>query len=105
MKFTETLVVPGVRIDTTLALGRLDTPFSYRKERLSLNLHRRHDSLALSSACRPDTLYITREIPVERIKEVKPSFFSLLLAKLPWLITGIMLILVLIIFLRTIRSP
>jgi len=57
-----------------------------QKDRLQIKLSKIHDTLFFTGKCKGDTIYITRKIPVEKIKIVKPDLLNNLISKIPWLV-------------------
>jgi hypothetical protein len=59
-----------------------------------------HDTLFLTGNCKGDTVYITRKIPVEKIKIVKPDILDNFISKLPWMVIGLISLILLFVFIR-----
>ena len=55
----------------------------------------KHDTIHLKGKCKPDTIYRIRSIPFERIKLVKPDRADAVIARIPWLVAGLIAIMVL----------
>jgi len=89
--FTDTVIIPLVRLDTALPLVDLSAPVTLRHDRLELSMIRIRDTIRLRAACNPDTIIRTLRIPVEKIKLVKsPSLLSNIYKIL--LLSGILLV-------------
>ena len=63
----DTLISTEVRKDTIINLERLTDTFFLEKDKLSLKLIKVHDSVYIDAKCDADTIYYTKEIPVERL--------------------------------------
>jgi len=86
---SDTLITPGVTADTSLLLAHLPDTVFIQKDRLRMELVRLHDTLLVSGSCLPDTIIRRLEIPVEKIKLVKPDKTAMLIGKLPWIMAGL----------------
>jgi len=84
----DSLIVPQVQVDTILDFKTIRDTVIIQKDRQQIKLHRIHDTLFLSGKCKGDTVYITRKIPIEKIKIVKPDLLNNLISKIPWLVIG-----------------
>ena len=71
-----------------------------RKDRLQIKLRKINDTLFLTGNCKGDTVYITRKIPVEKIKIVKPYRLDNFISKLPWMVIGFICLILLFVFIR-----
>jgi hypothetical protein len=85
----DTLITPGVTADTSLLLDHLPDTVVIQKENLRLELVRLHDTLFVSGNCKSDTIIHTLEVPVEKIRLVKPDKAALLIGKIPWIMAGL----------------
>ena len=99
--FHDTIVMPTVTTDTTFLFQNLTDTVRLVKDNLRVTLERVHDSIYLQGECLGDTVYIDRKIPVEKIKLVKPDKVDNLISRIPWLISGLIAIVILVIFLVT----
>ena len=99
--FRDTIVRPTVKADTAFLLQNLTDTVRLIKDNLRVTLERVHDSICLQGECTGDTVYIDRKIPVEKIKLVKPDKVDNLISRLPWLISGLIAMVILVIFLVT----
>lgn len=99
LTFRDTIILPATKIDTAILIKSLTDTFYLAKDNLQITLKRVHDTLYIQGKCKGDTIYIERKIPVERIKLVKSDKLDNLITKLPWLITGLISLIILTIFL------
>ena len=84
----DSLIVPQIQVDTILDLKTIPDTVIIQKDRLQIKLSKIHDTLFLTGKCKGDTVYITRKIPVEKIKIVKPDYLDNFISKLPWIVIG-----------------
>jgi len=96
----DSLIVPQVRVDTMLDIKTILDTVIIQKDRLQIKLSRIHDTLFVSGKCKGDTVYITRKIPVEKIKIVKADKIDNLISKLPWIVIGLICLILLFVFNR-----
>jgi hypothetical protein len=99
LKICDTLRIPGDSADTVLPLGRMRDTIYLEKGRLQILLRKVHDTLVVRGKCKPDTVIIRRQIPVEKIRIVKSSAAFELVRKIPWIVTGFMVVAGLVVFL------
>lgn len=95
----DTIIIPETKADTFILIDSLTDTVYLNKDNLQITLKRVHDTLYIQGKCKGDTIYIERKIPVERIKLVKSDKLDNLITKLPWLITGLISLIILTIFL------
>lgn len=96
----DSLIVPQVRVDTMFDIKTILDTVIIQKDRLQIKLSRIHDTLFVTGKCKGDTVYITRKIPVEKIKIVKPDYLDNFISKLPWVVIGLICLILLFVFLR-----
>ena len=94
----DTIIIPETKADTFILINSLTDTVYLNKDNLQITLKRVHDTLYIQGKCKGDTIYIERKIPVERIKLVKSDKLDNLITKLPWLITGLISLIILTIF-------
>lgn len=99
LTFRDTIIIPETKADTFILINSLTDTVYLNKDNLQITLKRVHDTLYIQGKCKGDTIYIERKIPVERIKLVKSDKLDNLITKLPWLITGLISLIILTIFL------
>jgi len=70
----DTVIVPEVRIDTVIVTKPADT-ITLFKDRLKVQIVRKHDTLLVAGECQTDTVYITKEValPVQTITKKDPT--------------------------------
>ena len=81
--------------DSFFDLRRMTDTVVIEKERLSVKLFRQHDTLYVEGECKADTIIREQIIPVEKIRLVKSDITGMLIGKFPWLVTGLILLVVL----------
>ena len=96
----DSLIVPQIQVDTMLDINTIRDTVIIQKDRLQVKLSRIHDTLFLTGRCKGDTVYITRKIPVEKIKIVKADKIDNLISKLPWIVIGVICLMLLLVFIR-----
>ncbi len=92
VRVTDTIITLPVKADTAIFLGDLTDTLKLHKENLNVNILRIADSLWISGECRPDTIIRSLEFPVEKIKVVKNDKVDLLIRKMPWVVTGLFIL-------------
>jgi len=90
----DTMTIPQVESDTIIYIDSIRDTVILQKDRLEITLNRIHDTLYIRGKCKADTIIIHRSIPVEKIKVVKPDKLDNLIAAIPWLISGLITIVV-----------
>lgn len=88
----DTMTIPKVELDTIIYIDSIRDTVILQKDRLEITISRIHDTLYIRGKCKADTIIIHRSIPVEKIKVVKPDKLDQLLSKIPWLISGLIFI-------------
>jgi hypothetical protein len=91
----DTMTIPEVEADTVFYLDSIHDTFLLQKDRLEVTLNRIHDTLYIRGKCKADTIIIHRIVPVEKIKIVKPDKLDQLILKIPWLVSGLIFIILL----------
>jgi hypothetical protein len=90
LTLTDTLVTQTVKADTMVCIRELYDTLYLERGRLEMAVSRIADTIYVTGRCKADTVVITRRMAVERIRLVKPDNKAALIAKLPWIIGGIM---------------
>jgi hypothetical protein len=93
---SDTMTIPQVEVDTVFYLDSIHDTIILQKDRLEITLSRIHDTLYIRGKCKADTIIIHRTIPVEKIKVVKPDKLDQLISKIPWLISGLIFMILLL---------
>jgi len=91
---SDTTTIPQVEADTVFYLDSIHDTTILQKDRLEIILNRIHDTLYLHGKCKADTIIIHRSIPVEKIKIVKSDKLDQFISKIPWIISGLIGLLV-----------
>ncbi len=92
---SDTMIIPQVDADTVIYLDSIHDTIILHNDRLEISLNRIHDTLYVRGKCKADTIIIHRSIPVEKIKIVKSDKLDQLISKIPWIISGLIGLLVL----------
>ena len=95
----DTIPIPRIQADTLLHIDSLFDTVTFKKDRLKVSVLRLHDTLYLQGACEADTIFVDRKIPVERIITMKPDRVDQLISRIPWLVVGLISIILLVLFL------
>ena len=95
----DTIPVPQFQTDTILRLSTLHDTVTLHKDHLQVKIHRLHDTIYIQSKTLPDTIFITRRIPIQLIRYVQPDRLDNLISKIPWLVIALILLIGFIIFL------
>lgn len=80
----DTTFLPELRIDTVVHESSLRDTITITKEKLTVKIHQVRDTVYIEARQNPDTIIITKEIPVEKvIDEVssKSNFFDIIKRK------------------------
>jgi hypothetical protein len=96
----DSVIIPQVRFDTIFDYKTIPDTVIIQKNRLLIKLRKIHDTLFLMGKCKGDTVYITRKIPVEKIKIIKPDRLDNFISKLPWIVIGLICLVLLFVFIR-----
>ena len=97
---SDSVIIPQVRFDTIFDYKTIPDTVIIQKDRLQIKLRKINDTLFLTGNCKGDTVYITRKIPVEKIKIVKPDILDNFISKLPWMVIGLISLILLFVFIR-----
>ena len=96
---TDTVTLPGVTADTAVPVSVISDPVIVERERLQIIIRKVRDTLYIRGKCKPDTVIIRRQIPVERIHIIRPDNRSALIRRIPWIVVGMIAVIVLAIYL------
>ncbi len=91
----DTLTTPQYEANTVIHIDSIHDTVIVQKDRLEIKLQRIHDTLYIQGKCKADTVIVQRTIPVEKIKIVKVDKLDQLISKIPWLISGLICLLIL----------
>ncbi|MEI6174933.1 MAG: hypothetical protein WCR01_14375 [Bacteroidota bacterium] len=92
----DTIIVMPIEADTVISLAELRDTVYLRNEQLEIALQSTANTLFVKGKCKADTVYRTHRITVERIKVIKPDRLDAFIAKIPWLVVGLIVVAVLI---------
>ena len=90
----DTLTTPQYEADTMIHIDSIHDTIIMQKDRLEIKLQRIHDTLYIQGKCKADTVIVQRTIPVEKIKVVKADKLDQMISKIPWLISGLICLLI-----------
>ncbi|NCA77490.1 MAG: hypothetical protein EOM90_14250 [Alphaproteobacteria bacterium] len=94
LMISDTITIPRVETDTLIHLDSIRDTIILQKERIEITISRIHDTLYIRGKCKADTIIVNRLVPVEKIKVVKQDKIDNLITKIPWIISGLIGILV-----------
>jgi len=95
----DTVPLPLIQADTSWHIDSLSDTVFLTKDRLEVSLQRLLDTIYLQGKCNADTIYLEHQIPVEKIKLVKQDKLDKLISQIPWIVAGIIAVVLLIIVL------
>ncbi len=95
----DTIPIREIETDTILHLDSIHDTVIIQRDRLEIKVHRHTDSLFIGGQCKADTIYLDRKIPVEKIKMVASDKMDHLISKIPWLVSGLIVLAGLVVFL------
>lgn len=95
VRVIDTLVIDSVKIDTAIISKELDTLY-IEKDKWHVKIERLRDTLKISGGCRGDTIYIDKEIPIEKIvyKQTIGKFAEKILRRVTLILLLILLIII-----------
>jgi hypothetical protein len=73
IRITDTTFLPELRIDTIVHESKLHDTITITKEKLTVRIHRLRDTIYIAAHQEPDTIIITKEIPVEKVIHKQPE--------------------------------
>jgi len=71
IKIQDSVFVPGTNIDTVFRSSLLHDTVTITQEKLQIQLIEINDTIYLNAKIEPDTIIITKEIPIQRIVHVE----------------------------------
>ena len=95
----DTIPIPQIQTDTILRLSTLHDTVTLHKDHLQVKIHRLRDTIYIQSKTLPDTIFITRRIPVQLIRYVQPDKLDNFINKIPWIVIALVFVIGFIIFL------
>ena len=90
----DTIPIPLAEADTILDVRSAAEPVFITQGRLEMEIKVKHDTIHLKGKCKADTIYRIRSVPFERISLVKPDRTDAIIALIPWLVAGMIAIMV-----------
>ena len=94
----DTVIEPGTSIDTSISMLNLSDTIVISKDKLIIQLEKKHDTLFIQGKCKADTIIKTLHIATEKIQVIKPDRAAALIAKIPWIVIGLITIVAALIF-------
>ena len=73
IKIQDTVIVPGPKVDTVFSSELLKDTVTITKDKLKIKLVEINDTIYLNAKVKPDTVIITKEIPVQKIVHIEPE--------------------------------
>jgi hypothetical protein len=73
IKIQDSVFVPGIKADTVFHFSVLKDTIIITKEKLQIQLIEINDTIYLNAKVEPDTIIITKEIPIQRILHIEPE--------------------------------
>jgi len=90
-----------MKLDTSFVFSTKVDSVVLQKDKLHLVLKKVHDTLVIHAALEKDTVYISKVIPVSKIKVVRESFLTTFKSMLPWLVIALIALIVLAVFIHS----
>ena len=73
IKIQDSVFVPGTNVDTVFRSSLLHDTVTITQEKLQIKLIEKNDTIYLNAEVEPDTIVITKEIPVQKIVHIEPE--------------------------------
>jgi len=73
IKIQDSVFVPGTNVDTVFRYSLLHDTVSITQEKLQIKIIEKNDTIYLNAKVEPDTIIITKEIPVQKIVHIEPE--------------------------------
>ena len=71
IKIQDSVFIPGTNIDTVFRSSLLHDTVTITQEKLKIKLIEKNDTIYLNANVEPDTIIITKEIPVQKIVHIE----------------------------------
>lgn len=95
----DTIRIPGIIADTEFSFIRLHDTVFLDKGRLEVSMVAKNETLYVQGKCKADTIYKIHHIPVDKIRVIKSNTMDALIARIPWIVIGLISFLACLIFL------
>ncbi|PLX10727.1 MAG: hypothetical protein C0594_04455 [Marinilabiliales bacterium] len=69
----DTAFIPETKVDTIVHYSTLRDTITITKEKLHVKIHQVRDTVYIAAHQDPDTIIITKEIPVEKVIHIQPE--------------------------------
>jgi hypothetical protein len=73
IKIQDSVFVPGTNVDTVFMSSLLHDTVTITQEKLQIKIIEKNDTIYLNAKVKPDTIVVTREIPVQKIVHIEPE--------------------------------
>ena len=73
IKIQDSVFVLGTNVDTVFRSSLLHDTVTITQEKLQIKLIEKNDTIYLNANVKPDTIIITKEIPVQKIVHIEPE--------------------------------
>jgi len=73
IKIQDSVFVPETNVDTVFLSSLLHDTVTITQEKLQIKLIEKNDTIYLNANVKPDTIIITKEIPVQKIVHIEPE--------------------------------
>ena len=73
IKIQDSVFVPGTNVDTVFRSSLLHDTVGITQEKLQIKIIEKNDTIYLNAKVEPDTIIITKEIPVRKIVHIEPE--------------------------------
>jgi hypothetical protein len=97
----DTITIPGLTLDTILRISTIHDTVTLTKEHLQVKVHHQRDTLYIQSITQPDTIIRTHFYPIQEIRYTTPDILDNLITRIPWLVIGLGMTIILVIYLIT----
>tara|TARA_B110000438_G_scaffold257135_1_gene265042 strand:- start:942 stop:1415 length:474 start_codon:yes stop_codon:yes gene_type:complete len=89
IRLSDTIRTNNVLVDTSFVFGNVNDTIIIQRDKLIIKYLKKDSIIYLMGECIADTIYLTREIPIEKIVVSKPAISKKIK---DWLIIGIIFI-------------
>jgi hypothetical protein len=97
----DTVIIPGMKLDTSVIFSTKFDSIVLQKDKFHLVVKKIHDTLVIHAEVKRDTVYISKVLPVSKIKVIKETFLTTFRSILPWLVIALITLTILAVFLHT----
>ncbi len=76
IRLSDTIFLNNVSVDTSFVLGQVNDTIIVERDKIKIKYVRRDSLIYLTGECDADTVFITREIPIQQVVAEKPPFWT-----------------------------